>query len=172
MRRLKWLALSTGVMIGSTAIAADPEIARPALEPAAHHPLPPLPSQRIEAELAYLRTALKITDAQTQQWNALAEVLRGIAKHKDAKVQAMRAEIDGQVERPQDPIAMLERRQQRLAEESSDIGALLAVAKPLYASLGADQRKAADGLLPPIGGPLPMGPPPFGPPPIGRPFLD
>jgi hypothetical protein len=31
--------------------------------------------KRIEARLAYLRTALKITDAQQPQWNANADVL-------------------------------------------------------------------------------------------------
>ena len=39
-----------------------------------------LPSERIEARLAYLKTALKITDAQLPQWEAFADTLRKHAK--------------------------------------------------------------------------------------------
>ena len=170
MQRLKWLALGAGILVASAAVAAGPETADPGLALATHR-LPPLPSRRIDAELAYLRTALRITDTQTQRWNVLADVLRAIAKHRDAKALAMRAEIEGQAQHPLNPIAMLEQRQRGLTEESNDVGALIMAAKPLYASLDADQRKAADSLLPPAGGPPPMEPP-MGPAPMWRPFPD
>ena len=38
------------------------------------------PSQHIEGRLAFLKTELKITDAQTTQWNAYADALRANAK--------------------------------------------------------------------------------------------
>ena len=36
-----------------------------------------MPGERVEARLAYMKTALKITDAQQAQWNAFADVARG-----------------------------------------------------------------------------------------------
>ena len=35
-----------------------------------------MPGERVEARLAYMKTALKITDAQQAQWNAFADVAR------------------------------------------------------------------------------------------------
>ena len=50
------------------------------------------PSERIEARLAYIRTALKITDAQQAQWNAFAETLRNQARSADQRMQEFRAQ--------------------------------------------------------------------------------
>jgi hypothetical protein len=123
-----------------------------------------MPSDRIEAEIAYLKTALKITPEQAGQWNALADVLRSMAKHRDAKILDMRAHLEG---RPPDPISALERRQLGLAEEARDVSDLIAAAKPLYANLNDDQKKASVELL---GPPPDLGLPP--PPPIGLPLPD
>ena len=57
-----------------------------------HHMM--MPSDMVEARIAYAKTALKITDAQTQQWNAVADVLRKQAKARDAEIMAMRAKYD------------------------------------------------------------------------------
>src|ERR1019366_10282291 len=70
-----------------------------------HHHM--MPSQMIEARLAYIKTALQITPAQTAQWNAVADVMRKQAKARDEKVTEMRAKMDsmtdGDDKRP-DPI--------------------------------------------------------------------
>src|SRR5688572_14330210 len=50
------------------------------------------PSERVEARLAYIRSALKITDAQQAQWNAFAETLRNQAKAADQRMQEFRAQ--------------------------------------------------------------------------------
>ena len=42
--------------------------------------------------LAYIRTALKITDAQQAQWNAFAETLRNQARGADQRMQEFRAQ--------------------------------------------------------------------------------
>jgi hypothetical protein len=135
--------------------AADPDTAQaPAAAPAqtpqrpAHHRA--LPGERIDARLAYLKTALKITPAQEKQWNALAAVLRRQAHDRDAQIQQRREarESQGQTERtPSTAIERLERRQQALADEAKRTGAVLAAAKPLYASLSDDQKQTADELL-------------------------
>ena len=54
-----------------------------------------LPSERAEARLAYLKTALKITDAQQPQWDAFADTLRKQAREADQRVQALRTEAAG-----------------------------------------------------------------------------
>lgn len=50
-----------------------------------------LPSERVEARLAYVKTALKITAAQQSQWDAYAGVVRKQAKEADARMQERRA---------------------------------------------------------------------------------
>src|SRR5205814_577916 len=50
-----------------------------------------LPSERIEARLAYVKTALKITPAQEPRWNTLAAVLRTQARAMDSEITARRA---------------------------------------------------------------------------------
>jgi len=112
-----------------------------------HHGM--LPSQRAEARLAYIKTALQITPAQTAQWNAFADVVRKQAKMRDAKVEEMRAKWEQRKEgdaRP-DLIQRLEMRQQMLTAASANTGELLTALKPLYASLSDSQKEIAPELL-------------------------
>jgi len=107
------------------------------------------PSERIEARLAYLRTALKITDAQQVQWNAFAETLRNHARSADQRMQEFRAQREqGTRERP-NAIARLEREQQRHAASAARINELLTVQRPLYLALSDEQKAIADELLAP-----------------------
>lgn len=107
-----------------------------------------LPSERIEARLAYLKTALKITDAQQPQWDAFANTLRKHARDMDQRIQARRSQT-AQAQRDARPSAIerIERRQERLAATSARLNETLAAAKPLYAALTPEQQKVADELL-------------------------
>ena len=109
-----------------------------------------LPSERAEARLAYLKTALKITDAQQPQWDAFADMLRKQAREADQRVQALRTEAAGR-EKGAQPTAIerMERGQARLAAASARLNETLSAAKPLYAALSAEQQKIADELLTP-----------------------
>ena len=111
-----------------------------------------LPSERVEARLAYLKTALKITDAQQPQWNAFADVARKQAGERDQQFKAMHARMEQGAghERPT-AIARMERQQQRHAAAATRLNERLAVEKPLYAALNADQKAVADQLLAPRG---------------------
>jgi hypothetical protein len=113
-----------------------------------------LPSERIEARLAFIRTALKITDAQTPQWNAYADLRRRQAKEADQRIQAFRSQAQAQpgaqMQRP-NAIERLERRQSMHAAAVTRLNEVLAVQKPLYAALSAEQRQIADRVL--SGGP-------------------
>ena len=121
------------------------------------------PSERVEARLAYIRTALKITDAQQPQWEGFANVLRKHARVMDERMAKRRAAMDERMkqrqaqgpqqdaQRPQRPnvsaIDRLERTQRRMAERSTRLNEVIAAAKPLYASLSPEQKQVADDLL-------------------------
>lgn len=107
-----------------------------------------LPSERIEARLAYFKTALKITDAQQSQWDAFAGVLRKHAKEADGRMQKRRAQMAQRGERARPTaIERMERRQQRLAVASTRLNEVLEAGKPLYAALSPEQQQVADRLL-------------------------
>ena len=109
-----------------------------------------LPSERVEARLAYARTALKITPEQEAQWNAFAEVTRRHAKAADERIKAFREQRtqQGPRERPS-AVERLERRQQMLATQAQRLSEVIAAAKPLYAALSPEQKAIADELLTP-----------------------
>ncbi|MDB5927696.1 MAG: hypothetical protein JWN13_6632 [Betaproteobacteria bacterium] len=119
------------------------------------------PSERVEARLAYARTALKITDAQQPQWENFANVLRKQARAMDQRFQERHARSEaargGRGEGAQGArrpdgrsvtaIDRLERTQQRMAERSARLNEVLTAAKPLYAALSPEQKQIADGML-------------------------
>jgi hypothetical protein len=109
-----------------------------------------MPGERVEARLAYVHTALKITPAQEPQWDAYANVLRKQAAAIDQRIQERRAQMaqskEGERKRPTF-IERRERQRQFLAVASQRLDELLAVEKPLYASLSADQQRIADEVL-------------------------
>src|SRR5258705_197158 len=99
------LIASTLVSIGLTAASASLAVAQPVTPPATDHAQArhgmqrfegkrafSLPSERVEARLAYIKTALKITDAQQPQWNTFADALRKQAAEGDKRIQAWRAQ--------------------------------------------------------------------------------
>jgi hypothetical protein len=158
------LIASTLVSIGLTAATAL-AMAQPVTPPATDHAQArhgmqrfegkrafSLPSERVEARLAYIKTALKITDAQQPQWNAFADTLRKQAAEGDKRMQAWRGQAGhrGERQRPT-AIARIEREQQHHAAAVVRLNELLAVEKPLYAALTADQKPVADELLAPRG---------------------
>jgi hypothetical protein len=107
-----------------------------------------LPGERVEARLAFLKTALKITDAQQAQWNAFADVMRNHAKSADARIKTWKEKMAQRTERKRPTaIERLERRQARLATASTRMSELLAVEKPLYAALSPEQQQIADKVL-------------------------
>ncbi len=161
---MKKTVLSTLVSAALVTLAAAPAVAQagsPGGEgPQAHHfaqrqhegrRASRLPSERVEARLAYLKTALKIIDAQQAQWDAFAATLRKHAREADQRVQARRAEgaARGEKRTPPTAIERMERSQQRLAAAYTRQSETLVAVKPLYAALSPEQQKIADDLLTP-----------------------
>ncbi len=160
---MKRILLSTLVSAALATVAATPVVAQSAVPgadgPQARHFAQRqhegqrtlrLPSERTEARLAYLKTALKISDTQQSQWDAFADTLRRQAREADQRVQAMRTEAAGR-EKGAQPTAIerMERGQARLAAASKRLNESLSAAKPLYAALSPEQQKIADELLTP-----------------------
>ncbi len=112
-----------------------------------------LPGERVEARLAYMKTALKITDAQQTQWDAFAGVLRKQAKEADVRIQSHREKMAANTARKRPTaIERLERRQDFMATASARIGERLTVQKPLYAALSPEQQQIADQVFASRGG--------------------
>jgi hypothetical protein len=149
-------AIVAGLGIAGTAAIAQQQAAAPAQDGNAqggkswhHEHESMLPSQRAEARLAYIKTALQITPAQTVQWNSFADVVRKQAKERDAKVAEMRAKFDQHKDgdtRP-DLIERLEFRQKMLSTAAANSGELLTALKPLYASFSDSQKQVAAEVL-------------------------
>jgi hypothetical protein len=106
------------------------------------------PTERVEAKLAYVKTALKISAAQQAQWDAYADLVRKNAKDMEQRFQSRQS---GGPRHPghQRPTAIerLEREQAFHAEAVTRLNQLLAVQKPLYAALSPEQQKIADVVL-------------------------
>jgi hypothetical protein len=146
------------LVVAGFGIAGTAAIAQQATTPAApamekhgpwgeHHMLP---SQMVEARLAFIKTALQITPAQGPQWDAFANYMRKRAKARDEKVKEMQAKMEawksGDHKRP-DPIEMLEHRQKALTEAQANLTDFIAVVKPLYASFSDSQKEMAGQVL-------------------------
>jgi len=111
------------------------------------------PTDRVEARLAYLKTALKITPAQESQWNAYADVRRKQAREATDRMQAFKTQMAERQQKGTPPTAIerMERRQAMMATASARLNETLAATKPLYAALSPEQQKIADELLAPRG---------------------
>jgi hypothetical protein len=144
------LTLSAGLMliaaslVGSLFLAGD-GAAQIAADSAQMRPQHPLPGRHIEGRLAFLRTELKITDAQAPAWDRVAAVLRDRAVKLDAAIEANRqARSDNG---PRDLLARLETRIRVGEGRTASDRAVLEAFRPLYASLNDDQKKTADELF-------------------------
>ncbi|MCC7486272.1 MAG: Spy/CpxP family protein refolding chaperone [Burkholderiales bacterium] len=111
------------------------------------------PSERAEAHLAYVRTALKITDTQQPQWEAFANVVRKQAGAMDQRFKERRAQMGEQRGERRRPTVVERQERQRafMAEAAQRLDERLAVMKPLYAALSPEQQRVADEVLAPRG---------------------
>lgn len=85
-------------------------------------------AKHIEGRLAFLKTELKITEAQLPLWNAFAQVMRDNA----TAMQAMPHTIMGK---------------NKAAARLEGVPKLKAAADPLYMALDTDQKKTADEIM-------------------------
>ena len=108
---------------------------------------------RVEGRIAFLRTELKITDAQNAAWNAFADALRANAK----SLGEVRASMMPQAGAPQqsliDRVALQEK---WLAARLEGTRAIKSALTNLVGTLSDEQKKTADELLAPHMGMMAM----------------
>jgi hypothetical protein len=111
------------------------------------------PSERVEARIAYLHTALKITDAQKPQFEAFANTLRTQARDDDKRMAEWHQRREAHTQHaPMTAVERMEKRQQMMVARSQRLNTFITASKPLYAALSAEQKQVADVLLSPRGG--------------------
>jgi len=101
-----------------------------------------LPFEHVEGRIAFLKTELKITDAQLPQWTAVADALRANAREHQTRHERM--STGGMPSSWPDRLAA---QQGMLTMRLDALKRLEAAAKPLYAVLTDEQKTLADTLL-------------------------
>src|SRR6516162_11616628 len=99
-------------------------------------------TEHIEGRLAFLKTELKITDAQLPLWNAFAQAMRDNASTMQAMPYPMM-----EMNKAATLFDKLAERETILAARLEAVRKLKAAAEPLYAALNADQKKTADDIM-------------------------
>ena len=99
---------------------------------------------RVEGRIAFLRTELKITDAQTSAWNAFADALRANAKGL-AEIRTSMMQQQGGAQ--QNVVDRLTLQEKWLAARLEGTRAIKSALTNLVGSLSDEQKKAADELL-------------------------
>ena len=151
MSMTRKIVMATAVVAGLAAavpVAMTQNVfAQPA--PQAGGPQAPRPERpsRIEGRLAFLKTELKITDAQTQQWNALAAVMRQQDQTMRDQMRQMREQREQRRDKPLNAVERFERRERMSTAQLERSKQFLAAFKPLYDQLSDEQKKTADELF-------------------------
>ena len=101
---------------------------------------------RVEGRIAFLRTELKITDAQNAAWNAFADVLRANAKSLGEVRASMTPQAGAAQQSLIDRVALQEK---WLAARLEGTRAIRTALTGLVGTLSDDQKKTADELLAP-----------------------
>src|SRR5215472_377802 len=96
----------------------------------------------VEGRLAFLKTELKITDAQLPLWNAVADAIRANAKSMGDMAGGMMG--GSQTATVPDKLAM---REKMMTAHLEALRKFKAAVDPLYAALSDEQKKTADELL-------------------------
>ena len=99
-------------------------------------------ARHVEGRLAFLKTELKITDAQLPLWNAVADAMRANAKNMGDMAGGMMG--GSQAGMLPEKLAM---REKMMTAHLEALRKLKAAVDPLYAALSDEQKKTADELL-------------------------
>ena len=103
--------------------------------------------EHVEGRIAFLKTELKITDAQLPQWNAFADALRNNAKRMaEMRGTMMQGGMTGQATSMSAP-ERFDRMEKMIAATLETVRSTKAALDPLYAVLSDEQKKMADTLL-------------------------
>ena len=101
--------------------------------------------EHVDACIAFLKTELKITAAQTRIWEAFANRLRENA----AKMRSLRSSMQTGKIAEAPLVQRLDHQEKWFATGYENIHALKPLVTKLYDSLSADQQRTADAIIPP-----------------------
>ena len=104
-------------------------------------------SAHTDGWLAFLKTELKITDAQTPQWNVFADAVRANAKSMKEMHASMMEQRDQATALPE----RLGLHETMLSAHLDAVRQIKAAVEPLYASFSDEQKRTADELVSPMG---------------------
>jgi hypothetical protein len=107
----------------------------------------------VEGRITFLRTELKITDAQTSAWNAFADALRTNAKNLGEVRASMMPQADAASQTLVDRLALQEK---WLAARLEGTRAIKSALTNLVSTFSDDQKKTADEILAPHMGMMAM----------------
>jgi hypothetical protein len=111
---------------------------------------------RVEGRIAFLRTELKITEAQTSAWDAFAEALRTNAKKLGEVRGAMMAQMNAAQQQAPTVTDRLGLQEQWLTERLEGTRTIRSAVTALYGVLSEDQKKTANEILAPHMGMMAM----------------
>jgi len=144
MKKLVFSAIAAAALAGSAftlpALAAADTAAAPAAESSMAEP-----SFLLDAKLAGMQAALKLTPEQQKLWPAFESAVRDGVKLRMEMMGAMREQMKSG-ERPS-PIDMLTQVSDHLEKASQAIKHVVDAAKPLYDSLNDEQKSHFGPLL-------------------------
>jgi periplasmic protein CpxP/Spy len=144
MNRRTLTALALGaVLAGGTAVAVGPMVADAQTQQQPAHRAAFDPGRHVEGRIAYLKTELKITDAQAPMFEKVANVMRENAKAMGDTAQSLR----GDPNQPRTVISRLEARVKFAQLRADGEAKMLAAFRPLYQAMSPDQQKAADEMF-------------------------
>jgi hypothetical protein len=113
-------------------------------------------ADHVEGRIAFLKTELKISEAQMPQWNAFADALRANARRiSGMRTTMMQGGMMGQGSASASAPDRLDRMEKMMSVMLEAVKGTKAALAPLYAAFTEEQKKMADQL---IHGPMGMGP--------------
>jgi hypothetical protein len=133
------------VLIAGTAIAQEMRGARPANPGFTEQPALCRVDEHVDGQLGYIKAELKITEAQTAQWNVFADAFRADKEKQAQTCKTVQEQMRSMASAPlPDSMKIMA---DRLSARLESIRAMYAAIGPLYASLSQEQKKKADEIM-------------------------
>ena len=133
------------VLIAGTAIAQEMRGARPANPGFTEQPALCRVDEHVDGQLGYIKAELKITEAQTAQWNVFADAFRADKEKQAQTCKTVQEQMRSMASAPlPDSMKIMA---DRLSARLESLRGMYAAIGPLYASLSQEQKKKADEIM-------------------------
>jgi Spy/CpxP family protein refolding chaperone len=113
----------------------------------------------LDARLAGMKAALKLTPEQEKLWTPFETAVRDMAKSRGEEMRAMRDQREEAGARPS-PIARMDEMADHMAKESAELKQVASAAKPLFDALDEPAKRHFGPLLMTLREPAPRPPHP------------